>query len=272
MGRWLDAVRTQSRRLLWLDETAYTTRVLANGRAPWLNVAAWITWRRQALRLLEPDIAVLDVVECASHWLERERALSQHACSVREPGAPLRTLLSDERFHRHLGELLEALRVSTRNPTALVIHSPQRWLRQSYWWAFAASPDLDEDVIEDAAGDISRMLRALSHIGTDALLLLEDAMPPARVGDLLSCYSSISNVARHYRWDAGICLPGGAPDDLKGLDFAVVPCEGATEAIPNASFWKASVSLPLETGSFLYAVVPEDADPQEVLERLRALR
>jgi hypothetical protein len=276
MGRWLDAVRSQTRRLIWLDDTAYTARLFANGRAPWLDPGAWVGWRKRALQLLEPDIAVLDVTECATHWLERDAKLLALVRSTSEPGGPLRTLLSDDRLHSHLVHLLRALGATTDKPLALTIHSPRRWLVELYRRTFADQVEPNEDEIEDAAGDISRLLRALSDAGSDVLLLQEEHLPPARIGAWLDCYGSIVNVARHYRWDVGAYLPGGAPANIGELSFAIAPADGSVRTLGLAvdrEFWEGAPA-PGATVSdqFLYATIPVDAQPNSVLERLKELR
>jgi hypothetical protein len=209
-------------------------------------------------------------------WLDRDANLLALVSCAPEPGAPLRALLSDERLHGHLSQLVRALREMTTKPLALTIHSPQRWLSELYRRTCANQVEPNEDEIEDAAGDVSRLLRALNDAGSDVLLLQEDPLPQARIGAWLDCYQSIVNTARHYRWDVGICLPGGALADIGELSFAIAPADGGPRALGLAvdrEFWGGAPVPGATVGNqFLYATIPEDAQPQSVLERLKELR
>src|ERR1700760_1624981 len=99
MGRWAELIEAAGRRPLWLDDTKYTAGLLGKGSAPWLRVAEWANWRRTALKLLNPDVAVLDVSAAAEAW------------AVEHPEA---LLLSDPGLQAHLREVLLGLRAVTK--------------------------------------------------------------------------------------------------------------------------------------------------------------
>ena len=65
MGAWVKMVVTAPQPPLWIDDTAYTSRLLLGGRSPWLDVAMCMNWRQRAIKLLRPSLAVLYVVR----WL-----------------------------------------------------------------------------------------------------------------------------------------------------------------------------------------------------------
>jgi hypothetical protein len=266
MGRWADSIKTAARHPLWLDDTQYTSRLLANGVAPWTNTAEWANWRRTALKLLDPDIAVLDVSAAALAWADARPGV---LAGETDAAQRLRALLCDRGLLTHLRELQQALRAVTSKPLAVSVFSPQRWLTEL---DVSRSGDPDEEVVEDAAADLSQSLRALSEGGLDAILIREDAVPVSQAVDRLSCYGSLINVARHYRWDVGIHLPGGAPASSPGVDFFVAPGD-ATGLSLDPSFWRGG-SLPQELtrAGFVFGEIPADADAREVLEQLGKLR
>jgi hypothetical protein len=227
-----------------------------------MDTAAWANWRRTALRLLDPDVAVLDVSAAAQAWAAAHtNALAGHST------ARLRTLLCDKQLHDHLRELLHALRAATSKPLALSLLSPLRWLTEL---DASGSIDYDEDAIEDAAADLSQLLRALSDGELDAILIREDCIPVPEALRRLSCYGSLLNIARHYRWDVGILLPGGAPASLPGVDFIVAP-ENAAGVLLDQSFWRGGTANLTQAG-FVFAEIPADADARQVLEQLGKLR
>jgi hypothetical protein len=266
MGRWLDSIKAAGRRPLWLDDTQYTSRLLANGAAPWTNVAEWANWRRTALKLLEPDVAVLDVTAAALAWTDARPTV---LAGQTEAAGRLRALLCDQGLQAHLRELLQALRALTSKPLALSLISPQRWLTDL---DVSGARDHGEDAVEDAAADMSQSLRALSEGGLDAILIREDRIPVSHVLGRLSCYGSLINVARHYRWDVGILLPSGAPASCPGVDFIVAPGDVAGLLL-DPSFWRGGPPPEnLTQAGFVFAEIPADAEAREVLEQLGKLR
>jgi hypothetical protein len=233
--RWLTNP-TRSTRPLWLNDTDYTYQLLANGPDAWLNPTAFAQWRRQALKLLNPGVAVLDVAGVAQAWAA---------------AAASTNLLRDPAFMSHLSALLRVLRDSTDEPLALYLPPPPPKILS------------DEDKMDDLAGDMARLLRAQSEAGIDIVLLREP-------GPDLSYYTSLTNTAHHYRWDIGIHTPAGAPSNLGTFDFAVAPVAAAGVQLGSA-FWEGAPAPTLEAGHFYFTEVPADASPEHVLVRLGSL-
>ncbi|MDB6100232.1 MAG: hypothetical protein JWO52_231 [Gammaproteobacteria bacterium] len=269
MGRWLDAVKMAGRRPIWLDDTEYTTRLLASGAAPWADPASWANWRRTALGLLNPDVAVLDLSAAANAWLVPRNGVIQ---AQGQPGAPLRSLVSNAGFQAHLRELLRALRAMTSKPLALTMASPRKWVIDTYLRAFSQAVEPDEDVADDAAADIAQLLRTLSDGGVDTVLLREDTVAASQASTWLNCYGSVFNVAHHYRWDVGVLLPGGAPANIPGVDFFIAPRDALGLSL-DPQFWRGGPP-PADTSGpgFIFGEIPADAQPHAVLDRLGKLR
>ncbi|MDB6087896.1 MAG: hypothetical protein JWN85_680 [Gammaproteobacteria bacterium] len=261
MGRWLDRLASGARSV-WLSDTAYTARVLMNGAVTWMDPGALVQWRRKTLQLLNPDVAVLDLLALAKGWSPA-------------PGAPpndsgLRTVLGNEQFAAYARDLLRALRVSTDKPLALDMPSPRKWLTICPGLG-AGEGVAEDDMIEDLAGETARFLRLQGDAGLDVILLHEDDVPAAQIGPLLACYKSLVNTARHFRWDLGVHLPHAHPAPVKHFDFVIAPRDAAGIELLEA-FWQGEDAPPATPGSFYYAEIPESAQPSEVLERLRSLR
>jgi hypothetical protein len=262
MGRWLDKLASGSR-LVWLNDTAYTTRVLMNGAVSWTHPAAVVQWRRNALQLLNPDVAVLDILVAARGWAQSQGTQSSTVLSW---------VHADREFASYVGDLIRALRASTDKPLALEMPSPRKWLAISL--GLAADQLMGEDdLIEDTAADIARFLRLQGNAGVDVILLHEadDPDPDKRIEAALACYASLFNTARHFRWDLGIHLPRPCSLPPKRFDYVIAP-RGATGIDLPEAFWYGATAPPLAPGSFYYAEIPEKAEPSEVLARLRSLR
>jgi len=268
VAAWLDRVHAATRPPLWLDDTAYTARLLAGGRAPWNDVAACVEWRRAALRLLAPDVAVLDIAAMVREWVAQALPPAPGLAAAPPVTARLGAMLVDRDFRDRTLDLATALRASTDRPLALAIPSPWRWVMLACTGAVTRQADIDEDAVDDATLHIADFLRQFGACGVDALLL-EDADDGA-AAQAVGLYQTILNLGRHYRWDLGWHLSESPPAG-HGFDFVIAPCRTAGIAIP-AGFWQGEAPPVAARGEFLYASIPVDADPRRVLERLAVLR
>ena len=113
MGAWLDLLARDDGPPLWLDDTAYSGRLLAGGRVPWLDPTGLVGWRLKALALLKPSLAVLDVGALAAAVASRR---PDHHRAASGAAAALAELLATEELARHGAGALRGLRASTRQP------------------------------------------------------------------------------------------------------------------------------------------------------------
>jgi len=277
MARLIDTAG--QKRLLWLDHTDYSARLLAQGRSPWLDTAACVAWLRQAQGLLRPDVLALPLAEVATAWLDRHPELQTAMAGKAKRGhGPLKELLAADLLRVHVAGLASALRAALPGALfALVLASPRDWAAQAMAHAGGTAEAVDEDAVDAAAAGIAEFLRLFAQAGVDAVLL-QEARPwaAAEVELLLELYQPVANVARHYGWDWGVQLPeaaalpaGGAP----GFTIAPASC-GVTPAgltLPQA-FWQGGAPPARETGSFDHARIPADAHPETVLAQLAQLR
>ena len=266
MGAWVKMVVTAPQPPLWIDDTAYTSRLLLGGRSPWLDVAMCMNWRQRAIKLLRPSLAVLDVRALAADHVSRTGRLRELMRRGAGAGSPLRILLSDADLRSHLRDLLLASRASTPQPLGITVPSPHNWLVQAYEAAFARMPDLSGDDIDDAASLCADFLRTCGDVGIDAVLI--DAVGASSPGTDLDDLGSIANLARYFRWDFGV---QAAVQPAEPTDFLVAP-SGAMGIALGRAFWEGAATPACGNKQFFHVTIPETAEPQLVQERLDRLR
>ena len=267
------------KRLLWLDHTAYSARLLAQDKAPWLDTAACVAWLRQAQGLLRPDVLALPLADVAAAWLDAHPALQAAMAEKTKRGhGPLKELLAAEGLRAHAAALAVALRAAMPGAVfALALPSPRDWAAQALQRAGGAASAVDEDAVDAAAAVMAEFLRLFAQAGVDAVLLQEArAWTADEVDLLLELYQPVANVARHYGWDWGlqwpeaVALPAGQGP---GFSIAPAPCGVAPAGITfPASFWQGEAPSAPTAGSFDHARIPADAHPETVLARLAELK
>lgn len=271
MGAWLDLITASPTPRLWLDDTAYTSRVLAGGRAPWLDPAQVVAWRSKAQALLQPDVMDLELSPLVSAWIAGQPSLRGSMAAKRRMTAPLRTLLSDELLRQHVTEILTGLRASSSSPLAMRIPSPPDWIVLAYQAAFGERPEPGEDEAESASLYVADFLRAFGGAGVD-VLLVEDLLARMSADPAQASWNqSIINIARHYRWDIGVRAAYKIDVDRAGLDFFVAP-KGVRAVELSRSYWETGEFPSIAPGHFWFGSIPAHARPEQVLERLVALR
>lgn len=271
MGAWLDLLSATPTPLLWLDDTDYSGRLLANGRIPWLAATALISWRRQAGLLLRPSIMILDVGRVVAAFAVAAPEVLLASSTSRRTTGPLEALLGAEALRRHLAEVVQGLRQSVGLSVALVMPSPRAWPGIAYRNAFGTTTAVDDDETDEASVCIASFLRGFAEAGVDVLLLVDDQDTRPRDANAVDLYQSVLNVARHYRWDVGLKSPEVPAGDT-GLDFMIAP-KGAVGVDLGAAFWDVDSQVPaIVPNGFRYARVPEDAAPERVIARLEAVR
>ena len=267
------------KRLLWLDHTAYSARLLAQDKAPWLDTATCVAWLRQAQGLLRPDVLALPLADVAAAWLDAHPALQAAMAEKTKRGhGPLKELLAAEGLRTHAAGLAVALRAAMPGAVfALALPSPRDWAAQALQRAGGAASAVDEDAVDAAAAVMAEFLRLFAQAGVDAVLLQEArAWTADEVDLLLELYQPVANVARHYGWDWGlqwpeaVALPAGPGP---GFTIAPAPCgvELAGITVP-AAFWQGEAPPAPTAGSFDHIHIPADAHPETVLARLAELK
>ena len=279
MGVLLDKINLL-RPLVWLDDLSYTERLLGGGRTDWLDVAGLVALRRKAASLLRAEVTVVPAAAVAAAWIEAQPELRQAMASKPRPVLPLRVLLADPGLRGRLDELIRALRAGLPGrPLILMVPSPRCWLAEAYRAAHGAGAAFTAGVeeIDTAAVYVAEFLRSFGESGLDAVLLQEAAgAEPASAAEI-AWYQPVLNIAGHYRWDLGLHLPDGSgfTGPVQNLDFVIAsrPLPGCPTGVAlDGKFWSGAAPPRAPAGGFLFTVVPADAVPEQVLDRLAFLR
>lgn len=280
MPKILEQLTGAGRVPLWLDDLAYSERLLAQGRTPWHDAAEYVAYRRKAQGLLRSDFVVLPIGAFAEYWVATHADLKAAMASKTRAIVPVRTLLADEGLRAQLVEILRGLRAAISSaPLVLAIPSPRAWVGTAYRQAFGADAEIEVggDEADACAVYVAEFLRSFGDSGVDGVLMEELAGAEPANAEELGWYQPVFNIAAHYRWDIGVRLPTatGFSGDATGLQFVIAP-----RAIPGVAhgfalgdaFWSGETAAALPAGGFRFATVPADAVPEKVLERLATLR
>jgi hypothetical protein len=279
MGVFLNQVAASDRRLLWIDDTDYSSHLLAGGAAPWLDTAAHIAWRRKAQSLLKSGVAALPVARVCEALLASDGALRTAMAAKSRVAFPLKTLLSSEVLRAQLSDLLLGLRGSfSALPLALVCPSPRAWVGAAYRSAFgdAAQVAVGEEEVDGATVQCADFLRTFATTGMDTVLLEESPDSEPQSADELEWYRSVLNVGKHYRWDIGVRLPvGGQFDGIADVDYVIAPRAGHAACFGEAirsDYWSGAAPAAASRPDFRFVQIPAGLQPELVLDRLTHLR
>ena len=279
MGALLERIAASSTPLVWLDDLAYSARLLAAPSTIWRDAAALTAFRRKAASLLPSDVTVVPIGAVMEAAVRADEELLAQMRAKKRVIAPLRTLLGDANARSFAIEAAEAL-CGTLNSKPLVasIPSPRRWTREAYSWAHGSSDaDVGAEEVDSAAVYVAEFLRGLGTVGINALLLEERiGDEPTSAGEI-AWYQPVINVCKHYRWDIGLKLVDGTEFHGEAVDMAFIiaprPPMGTVPGVATpASFWADAMPPAVPAGGFRFAQIPADANPEYVLQRLKALR
>lgn len=273
----LNRVEQGAGRALWLDYVDYAGALLAGGGIPWLDVTACAALLRKAQGLLGSDVTGLPLARVCDAWLAAHPGLLEAMGARSRAVYPLKTLLADDQLRSHCVELQQAVRGSVGGTVAaLVVPSPRAWVQEAFRQGHGTTTEAGDDEADSAAAYIADFLRVFGEAGVDAVLLEETVdTEPAAAADA-QCYAAVLNVARHYRWDAGLRVPAGRyAGGESGFAVVIAPATlpGAASGLALADdFWTGSAVPAPVAGGFRYARIPPRSDPETVLERLALLR
>ena len=279
----LDAPPSSRSQATWFDSLAYCrAKLLAGGLVPWDSPGEVTAFFGRAQGMFRSDALLVDLGDLLAWRVAEDDSLRAAMAARSRPGYALRTLLGDEQARAVATEAVTAVAASAMVPVVLSVPSPARWLAVA---AAQASPGArpeagppDPDHAETAAMYTADFLRTFAGRGVDGLLLDEG---PMAAGDLIhpEAYRPVLNVADHYGWPALISAPN-APAWPLGEVTGVAAWLGSGPNTPgqaagrwgifvSAGFWDGAD--PPAAADLVLAAVPADADPDTVMQRVRAL-
>jgi len=268
----------------WFDSLAYCrAKLLSYGPVPWDSPGEVAAFFGKAQGMFRSDALLVDLGDLLA-WRVGHDGLLRTAMAARSrPGYALRTLLGDEQARAVAAEAVTAVAASAGVvPVVLSVPSPARWLAVAAAQAGAEAGPPDPDRAETAAMYAADFLRTFAGLGVDGLLLDEG---PASAGQLIhpEAYRPVLNVADHYGWPVLISA-GSAPAWPFGEVTGVAAWLGSAPKCPaaprpqadgrwgivaNAAFWTGT--NPSAAADLVLAAVPAQADPDAVMQRVRAL-
>ena len=280
----LDAPPSGRSQATWFDSLAYCrAKLLHGGPVPWDSPGEVTAFFGKAQAMFGSDALLVDLGDLLAWRVADDDSLRAAMAARSRPGYALRTLLGDEQARAVAAQAVTAVAASAGVvPVVLSVPSPARWLAVAAAQAGAgAGPEAgppDPDRAETAAMYTADFLRTFAGRGVDGLLLDEG---PAPAGELIhpEAYRPVLNVADHYGWPALIGTPN-APAWPLGEVTGVAAWLGSdpkTAGQPvgrwgimaSAEYWN-GVDPPA-TADLVLATVPADADPDTVMQRVRAL-
>ncbi len=287
----LDAPPSGRSRATWFDSLAYCrAKLMSYGPVPWDSPGEVAAFFGKAQGMFRSDALLVDLGDLMAWRVGHDDLLRTAMAARSRPGYALRTLLGDEQARAVAAEAVTAVAASAGAvPVVLSAPSPARWLAVAAAQAGAgagtgagtgAGPP-DPDRAETAAMYAADFLRTFAGLGVDGLLLDEG---PASAGELIhpEAYRPVLNVADHYGWPVLISA-GSAPAWPFGEVTGIAAWLGSDPKTPknpgqaagrwgivaSTEFWHGTD--PPAAADLVLAAVPADADPDTVMQRVRAL-
>lgn len=269
---------------VWLKPDAYAKRLLLGSpdADPWESAAHYLAYFTPSNGLLKPDVAVVDAGDLYDHWIRRAGGLATRLGKRRKPASALRALLEADEARALLSEAIGAVlsHLNSRQPVVLSMPSPRHWLMHANRLAGEADVAPGPDDVEDASMYIADLMRGVSSHAISGVLL-EEQTDDTGFGEAdVERYTSVINLARHYRWSLVTRAPLAAslPDGtLRDFDAVIggTACPGGGPARGrdiSAGFAAGTEASALEDDEFYFVQIDPAQQPEAVLARLARLR
>jgi hypothetical protein len=274
----LDVAPSGRSRPVWFDSLAYCREKLLSGEPlPWHSPGDLTAFFGKAQGMFRSDALLVDLADMYAQLVDNDDALRTAMTARARPGYALRVLLADERARAVAVEAVSAVAATAGVvPVVLSLPSPSHWLTITAEQAGQELAPPDVDRAESAAMYVADFLRTFAASGVDGLLLDEGPTPADDLVDP-EAYRSVLNVADHYEWpvlirsDTTSAWPHGAVSGVAAWlgTVAVGAPVARWGAVSGRDFWSGTDRS--KESDFLLAVVPADADPEAVMQRVRAL-
>jgi hypothetical protein len=274
----LDAPPSGRAHPIWFDAAAYgRAKLLGGDQLPWHSPAELTAFFAQTQAMFRSDAILADIADIFGQRAAADAALRTAMAARSRPGYALRALLGDEQARATAAEAVWALAATSGAvPLVLTAPAPGRWLTAAARQAGSDPGPPDAAQAETAAMYCADFLRTFAGAGVDGLLLDEGGVP---ADELIppEAYRPVLNVADHYDWpvliraEAAAAWPHGNVAGVAGWLGAAAPAgpSGRWGIVTGADFWDGTG--PPADADLVLAAVPAEADPEDVMERVRAL-
>jgi hypothetical protein len=270
---WKSGVR---QRLLWIDFERYAWRVFAGGAEDWYrNAARFAATLGQALRVVRSDVVAIDVAApLLSAWATESSSRHPDAASF------IDFLSTCEGPRAFVADVADALGHSIGSRADLVLKFPcPRDLMMAAGIAEDAAQDFG--ALDDLSTALVALLRQLSSKHFAGVQLLSSSSEGLS-DDETDAYAPIFSTAGYYGW--ATCLTY-----MKDY-FGPIQCGAQIGLFPNESmdrlltrgdpkcgggltsaYWLGSESVSIEGCRLPYGLIPEEANPETVIEKIKRL-
>ncbi len=260
----LKAPRTGQATLI-LDHFDYSqTVILQNRDIPWTDPMAYANFVGQGQSLLKPDVTLLHLDRFYAQLVQEDKRLQFEMSAKSRTGFALRTLLADAETIDRVWALANTLTQTQREPVLIQLPSPMRWLCDTHHLSGKDDVlELDADDAENASMYVADWLRNFSTLPV-AGLVLNDRLTAPVVNTTtveLETYSPVNNVAENYGWSVV----------LRREESLQLWKQEHGSKILESGFWSAGSATP-DLSGLVFAEIPAEAVPEQVIERLAALR
>lgn len=278
---------------IWLDSITYANRLFAGGKQElWRDPTFLISVLSQAQGLLQSDVIHFPLHQVYAAWVETQSQEVERWIGKR-PTFALKKLLASEVTRNIVIDVLKGMTNVNRDskPLVLSLGSPQKWLQ---WMSEIVrpgeDPSISHDDVDSASMYLADYLRTYSTTGISAIVLEEAVHPPIGLDEVIELYQPILNLAGHYQWSVGLSLAGES-NQWTGINEHVgftlfgesttptlFPYWQQGKAIGgglNQAFWMRNEKVDgskLPPEALLFGTIPEEANPEMVLEHLKELR
>ncbi|HZE51528.1 MAG TPA: hypothetical protein VE074_18270, partial [Jatrophihabitantaceae bacterium] len=262
-------------RPVWFDSLAYCrAKLLADGPLPWASPGELAAFTAKAQGMFGSDALLVDVADLCAERAMADPELRAAMGLRSRAGYALRTLLADDTVRTTAVDAVGAVSGGgAGTPVVLSMPSPARWLTISSDLAGQPAEPADADRADTAAMYVADFLRVFGTVGVDGLLLDEGPVDAAELVPA-DAYRPVLNVAENYSWPtligtpAAAAWPNGAVAGVAGwIGTAAPQPAGPTWGwYAGADFWTGG-DVPSDAG-LVFAVVPEEADPDSVMARV----
>jgi len=248
---------TAGKTVLHIDALDYGERLLANGCVDWSSPAPISDFIGKIQSLLPSDIVLTPLARIATAVVKKRSDLRSAMAKNPNGSEPLKALLSDEPLRALVAEALAVIGAKSGNAVlCLELPGPTAFAGLAAGLADVPQPDIDEDLVDDAALYLADFLRSLSASGIGAITLIENTSN----AEWADFYTPILRVAANYEWDV-VIKTGPRLANVLTLE---------TVALPD-DFWTSDMAAPPLSG-LVQTQVPSDGQPEAVLAAVGRLR
>lgn len=269
------------KRLRWIDFERYARRVFAGSADDWYrNPVRFAGTLGQALRVIRSDVVAVDAMTPFLDHLGQDKADAGDAGSASSGQIAdlLQTASAPQQFLSDVADAL-AHSIGDKADLVLTLRSPRDLLLE----LGASDEEASDFDALDAIGTAQvALIRSLSTKSFQGLQILSSS-PLGLSPDEVDAYEPIMRTAEYYGWARVLCHTNALPGVAAGLGSDIVLFSNASlgkllevdgEQLGGgltSDYWKGSDAPSFGDLRIIHGIVPVDANPESVVEKMTAL-